>query len=624
MVAGSPVAFKLFNKWNRRRIGDAEARATVAIASTLAPPATHSVASDDSGFPAPEATVNRLLPDVRFTDINGEAGSLRAYRGEILVVSMTSIGCPVSKKAVPSLARLPEQYGDGPVRFMIVNPDPGIAAADLHAHAAQFPGWRYVYDAEAKIARVLAARTTTETFIIDDSQTLRYRGCIDDRFDVGSVRQTEEFNDYLRESLALVVAHEKLIRPVTPAPGCVLDLAAPERVAPAPTWYNEISRFVQANCIECHRPGEAAPFSLETYEQVLAKKGMMEYVMEEKLMPPWFADPAYGHWRNARFLSEEDRLMFSAWVENGCEKGDPADAPTPYQWSKGWSIEDPQIVIDVEPQEIPAEGFLPWRIFPLPFEIEEDMWVSEAEIRPSVPEVVHHAMLFVEYAEDDPRRLTQTRGEAGENGGSEGYWLSYFPGRKCMKLPTGHGKLLPKGGRILVQLHYNPNGTPHVDATRIGLNLLPEPPEKEVVSGSVVKGDFVIPPNSRPEFVYSKVFAEDVYLMALMPHMHSRGASASVYLKHVDGRVETLLDVPEYDFDWQISYEFEEPFLVTKGTRIVIRHSYDNTPENPDNPDPTNEVRHGNATADEMMINFFEWEAAGEEPPAGTENRPFL
>ncbi len=620
LIAGGPYAYGKLNRIRIRLVGDYKAKQIVAAATEMPRPDPTS----ETGSLSPIlGTVNRLLQDAPFTDVQGKAGTLREYRGQIVVISMTSIGCPVSKKAMPALARMGTEKKNDRVQLLIVNPDPGVKAEELQQHAAQFPGWRYVSDPEGKLTSALSARTTTETFVIDESQTLRYRGALDDRFDVGSVKQSAEFHDFLGEAITAVVEQRKHFPQVTPAPGCTLTSDAPAQPASDVTWHNQIARFIQVNCLECHRPGEAAPFALETYEQVFARKAMIETVLEDKTMPPWFADAAYGHWRNARLVSEPDRLMFTAWIKAGCPKGDPIDEPTPLRWPTGWTISAPDVELTMTPQQIPAEGFIPWRIVPVDYEIKEDLWVSEAEIKPSSPEVVHHAMLFVEYAKDDPRGANQTHGEKGQGGGSEGYWLSYFPGRKCMILPEGRGKLLPKGGKISIQMHYNPNGTAVEDRTVVGLKFLPGPPKQAVISGGVVKGDFVIPPNSKSEFIYSKRFAEDVRLIGIMPHMHSRGAAAAAYLQHADGRIETLVDVPKYDFDWQISYEFDEPMLVAKGSRIVIKHAYDNTPENPDNPDPTQEVRHGNATSDEMMINFFEWEPAGPEPEKVNRNRPF-
>jgi thiol-disulfide isomerase/thioredoxin len=584
--------------------------------NTESPPA-------QEGRRATDVTVNRMLADMSFEDLSGGRGSFKDYRGSVLVVSMTSVGCPISKKLVPALARLAQDFRDNGVKFLLVNTDQDASRSDLEAHAKLFPGWRYVPDADSHLARTLGARTTTETFVIDTAQTLRYRGAVDDRFDVGVNREATGPGP-LQLAVAAVLHNEPFFPSVTDAPGCVLGLSSTDRSPSPVTWHNQISRLVRYNCVECHRPGEAAPFALETYAQVVSKKAMIEYVLDNRIMPPWFADYSHGNWRNVRSVSDADRQMFTQWVAAGCIEGDPADAPVPPKLATGWTIRQPDIVIDVEPQELPAEGRIPWRKFPVAFDVPEDLWVSEAEIRPSVPEVVHHAMLFIEYPKDDPRRSAQTRAEAQSSGGGDGFWLSYFPGRKAMSLPPGRAKLIPKNGRIFIQLHYTPNGTPLVDKTRIGLKLLPGPPEKVVVSSAVRKRDLLVPPNSLARLIYSEVLGEDIRLLALMPHMHYRGSAAQVFVKYPDGRFDTVLNVPKFDFDWQVSYEFVEPMLLTRGSTIVIRHEFDNTATNPNNPDATKELRHGNNVNDEMMINFFDWEPAGDDKPRSRKKlRPF-
>jgi thiol-disulfide isomerase/thioredoxin len=568
--------------------------------------------------------IHRRLPDVRFTDLSGEAGALSDYQGHVLVVSMTSLDCPISRKLLPALQRLPAEFEGERVRFLLVNAHTDATLDQLAEHEAQLPGWRLVADESGLLARVLQARTTTESFVIDEARTLRYRGAVSDRFAVG-VNRPVAGTDWLGQAIATVLARQAVAVPVTHAPGCVLDLEKVEPSTVQVTWHDQISRLIQAQCVECHRPGEAAPFALETYSQVVAKRAMIQRVMDRGTMPPWFAEPPHERWRNARAVSSADRELFSRWVLEGCAEGDPADAPVGLSHATGWTIREPDIVIAAEPQEIPAEGFIEWRKFLLEFEAADDLWVCEAEIRPSAPEVVHHAMLYVEYPEGDPRRQAQTRAESEASGGANGFWLSYFPGRKAMILPPGRAKLIPRGGRIHLQMHYNANGTPTTDRPRVGLKLRAQPPEKTVVSSSSIKWDLQIPPNSLVRFQHSDVFAEDVRLLSLMPHMHARGAAAQVLMVYPDGRAELLLDVPQYDFDWQVSYEFLEPLLVTRGSRMVIRHSFDNTASNPANPDPTKRVRHGNATSDEMMITFFDWEPAGDEPPVErrSKRRPF-
>ncbi len=576
--------------------------------------------ADDDDASAASATMNRLLPDAPFVDVAGHEGSLREYRGRVVVVSMTSIGCPISKKLVPALVRLAEKFGDGNVQFLALNADGDASQSELEEHAKLLPGWRYVHD--DALTRTLGARTTCETFVIDQAQTLRYRGAVDDRFDVGVSRQAAA-TESLSDAVVAVVKNEPVDVRLTEAPGCVLRLDPSDQPSRPPTWHDQISRFVQYNCVECHRPGQSGPFSLETYEQVVAKSAMIEYVLDEGIMPPWFADPRYGHWRNDRHVSRADRESFRQWAAADCPEGDPADAPAPLVRASGWSIRDPDLVLEATPQEIPAEGVLDWRYVPVEIDLKEDLWVSEAEIRPSEPEIVHHAMLFVEYAQDDPRRVNQTVGEAGRTGGATGFWLSYFPGRKSIVLPPGRGKLLPKNGKLYIQFHYTPNGAAKIDKTKIGLKLLPAPPERAVVTGAVLNTGIRIPANSQAEYLWGETFDEDVRLLGLMPHMHYRGAEAQVFLRHPDGRIDTLLSVPKYDFQWQVSYDFLKPVLATRGSQLIIRHVFDNRAENPRNPDPTKTLVFGNLTTDEMMIGFFDWEPASAGPPPERRTRPF-
>ncbi len=580
------------------------------------------VVADDE-LPRPVSTINRLLPDVPFVDLVGRNGSLREYRGRILVISMTSIGCPICKKLVPALSRVAEEHGDDQVQFLLLNVERDSSPEELAAHAKEFPGWRYVRDPDARLARALAARTTSETFVIDQAQTLRYRGAVDDRFDVG-VSRPEAQAEYLRVAIRAVSQDRPVGLPVTEAPGCLLGLAPAEKVTEPITWHHQIARLARHNCVECHRPGEAAPFSLETYQQVVDKKSMIEHVLAERIMPPWFADHRFGEWRNDRYISDADLELFRQWVREGCVEGDPADSPVPVTQASGWTISKPDAVIDVEPQKVPAEGVLEWVKIPVDYAVPTDLWVAEAEIRPSVPEVVHHAMLFVEYAKDDPRGAAQTEGESADGGGGNGFWLSYFPGRKALILPPGRGKLIPRGGKIFIQMHYTPYGEEVVDRPQIGLKFLPGLPEKSVVSGAVNGNSMIsIQANSRAEYVAAETVDEDINLVSVMPHMHIRGSAAQLFIRYPDGRIKTLLHVPKYDFNWQVSYEFPKPLLVTRGSQLIIRHEYDNRVENPRNPDPKQVVRGGGLTTDEMMCNFFDWEPAGEEPPPGKTRRPF-
>ena len=271
LAAGGIYAVAEFFKWRER---EKESAQIAALMADLGRPNASETAPAGDKREAGETTINRMVPDTTFTDLSGRPGSLREYRTNILVISMTSTDCPISRKLVPALSRLPDELKDGRVRFLLVNTARDAKQADLESHASLLPGWRYVHDPEARIARVLSASTTTETFVIDEAQTLQYRGAVDDRFEIGVSRQTTGFT-YLRNAVAGVSDRQPLALQATEAPGCFLGLPPTDAPKVAVTWHNQISRFVQHNCTECHRPGAAGPFSLETYPQVTANSAMI-------------------------------------------------------------------------------------------------------------------------------------------------------------------------------------------------------------------------------------------------------------------------------------------------------------------------------------------------------------
>jgi hypothetical protein len=620
LASGGTYAVGALVRWREdRAVSDRIAALTAKLGEPVARAA--GAASDDEDNV--RDTVNRLLPDVTFSDIAGLKGSIRGYRGSILVVSITSASCPISRKLLPELSRIVEDLKNRGVRFLLVNTDRDATASDLARHSGELSGWRYVHDPDLRLARILSARTTTETFVIDEAQTLRYRGAVDDRFHIGISRQ-EAGSTYLRDAVHAVLEQRPVGRLITPAPGCRVEVPPVTPVSASVTWHNQISRFVQSNCVECHRTGGSGPFSLETFERVKAKRATISEVLTDGIMPPWFADERYGKWKNHRGVSADDRKAFDAWVAADSPAGDVADAPVAAKRSTGWNIRDPDVVIEADPQQIPAEGYIPWTQVPVRFTVPQDLWVAEAEIRPSAPGVVHHAMLYIQYAQDDPRRQLQSPAESETSGGANGFWLSYFPGRTALVLPPGRGKLIPRNATVYLQMHYVPNGKATVDATRVGFKLLPGPPEKTVITSSVIKKDFLVPPNSTAEFTYSEVLDEDIRLLSLMPHMHYRGTGAQVFLLHADGRSETLLNVPKFDPEWQVSYEYREPLVIPRGARLAIRHLYDNRSTNLRNPDSSVGLRHGNGVNDDMMINFFDWEPVHDPPTSATSRRrPF-
>jgi hypothetical protein len=337
---------------------------------------------------------------------------------------------------------------------------------------------------------------------------------------------------------------------------------------------------------------------------------MIAFVVENGIMPPWFADPATGHWENDRRLLERDRSAILDWAANGAPAGDPADAPLPRQFAASWAIGAPDAIVEIpETIDVPAEGVVDYQYRYVKTDFPEDRWIEKMEILPTAPQVTHHVLVFLEEPGrkdiDDPDRKPD---EPPAQGGLRGYFASTVPGQQPTLYPKGMAKLLPKGAWLKFQIHYTPNGKPASDRTRIGFVFAEEPPRFPVATGSAADVEFEIPPGSpNHEVAASFRFESDSVLLSFFPHMHLRGKAYRYELIYPDQRREVLLNVPRYDFNWQLHYKLREPLSVPAGSVLTATGWFDNSAENPANPDPTRKVVFGEQSFDEMQIGYFDY-----------------
>lgn len=559
--------------------------------------------------------VGAWIPDLAFEAASGGERLLSEAAGPRgLVIALRDPDCPLSKRYGPRLEELADALPARGFGFLVANTlSRASAEADPLAEAL---GERYALDPDEELARALRATTTTEVFVLDAARTLRYRGMIDDQYGLGFAKPAPEHR-WLERALAALEAGEPVQAPATQAQGCLFryddgDVAATG--APV-TWHERVSRVLQAKCQACHRDGGVAPFALETLEQVKERAGMVEYVLQEGVMPPWKAEQGTGPWANDISLTPAEREDVLAWIAGGMPEGDAAHAPLPRAWTPGWTIGEPDLVLEIpEPIEVPAEGVVLYQYVYVRTGIPEDRWVKAVEIRPTAGEVVHHVLVFLE---DPEVREAARRGddEAGrrEQFGSRGFFASAAPGQAGLVYPSGTGKLLPANAWLKFQLHYTPNGTATTDRTRIGFVFGDGPPPVEIHTAAAVNEDFAIPPKAFDhEVTASYRFPEDARILSLLPHTHLRGIRFLYELVPPGGGApEPLLHVPFYDFDWQWNYELANPRFVPKGTELRAHAWYDNSEYNPANPDPEAWVRFGEQTFEEMMIGYVNWVPAG-------------
>lgn len=554
---------------------------------------------------AEKAGIGRSYGHLEFTALVNRTIRLDEFaKGKPVVIALTGTTCPLAKKFGPTLGALEDRFAKQGVGFIFVNPAESESGADVHTSIKQLGlAGPYIHDEMA--AAALGAKTTTEVFLLDASRKLVYRGAVDDQYGIGYSTDKPK-NTYLVDAIEATLKGKTPSVQATWAPGCVL--ATPVAESKAKTYYGRIAKIVQDRCIECHRPGGVAPFSLETYNDVKSRAPMIKYAVEKGIMPPWFAAKGTGPWKNDKSLSEAEKADLFAWIDGGTPEGDPNEAPAPKKFSSAWSIGEPDKIVRIaKPIPVKATGVMAYQNVTVPMGLDEDTWVQKLEVRPSARQVVHHVLIFLR------EKGAEGRNDPGEE--ISGFFAAYVPGTSTLIYPDGYGKKIPAGASLRFQIHYTPNGTATQDQTELGLVFSKVPVTQEVHTIGIANLLLNIPPGASRHPVSAQIpVPYDVKVLSLIPHMHVRGAGARYDVIKPDGSRSTLLDVPNYDFNWQLAYDFREPRAIAKGSRVEFTAWYDNSDKNPANPDPTKTVRWGLQTYDEMHLGYVEYIVPGAKP----------
>ncbi len=382
------------------------------------------------------------------------------------------------------------------------------------------------------------------------------------------------------------------------------------------TFHKDVEPIVQKHCQECHRPGEIAPFSLLTYKDARPWAKSIRADILTRKMPPWFADPKYGHFSNDRSLSADEIATLVSWVDAGAKEGDPKDAPKARAFVDGWNIQKPDVVLEMsEPFHLPAKGEVPYQYVVLPTKFTEDKWVQMAEARPSDRSVVHHVVIFIRDPASKWLREAKTgvpfvpKGASFLNisGGGNDVLMIYTPGKVPEMWRPGLGKMIKAGSDLVLQIHYTTNGKIAEDNTKIGLVFAKQKPTERAVTMAGSNLGFAIPPGDPNYRIEAKnTFPNGATILNFFPHMHLRGKAFEYRLVYPDGRKEVLLNVPNYSFFWQLDYQLSKPLVIPPGAAIECTAWYDNSPNNAANPDPKATVRFGEQSSEEMMFGFYD------------------
>jgi hypothetical protein len=412
------------------------------------------------------------------------------------------------------------------------------------------------------------------------------------------------------------------------------------------TFAKDVAPIFNKNCAECHRPGESAPFSTMSYKDVRPWAKSIKEKVVNRTMPPWHADPQHGQFSNNRSLTQKEIDTIVAWVDGGAPEGNPKDMPPAPQFTDGWNISKPDVVIQAE-EHTYKPGADEYQYFDVPTNFTEDKYVAQVEARPGNRKIVHHIIAFIVpagtpnmgkmTAEQRYKAMEQQLksspfyrdgylmrmkpdqpvyddgcAEGAPRGGTDNLLVGYAPGRNADIFAPGTARKVPAGATIRFQIHYSnqtlTNTSIEKDRSMIGLVFAKEPPQKLVITNSIGNIFFKIPAGAENHQVTAcRTLKRDTVVYGLEPHMHLRGKAMEYKVFYPDGKSEVLLNVPNYSFAWQTNYLLKEPKRLPKGTKIMVTALFDNSAKNKFNPDPTKDVRYGEPTYDEMMLGFIDY-----------------
>jgi peroxiredoxin/mono/diheme cytochrome c family protein len=573
------------------------------------------VAVSDGGSktdtPKPAGSVGKTVANFTLKDTANQEWSLADCKDKkAVVVVFIGTECPVNNAYMARLVELHKSYAEKGVTFVGINANTQDTVTRVAAHAKDnklpFP---VLKDTANVVADQFGAQRTPEAFVLDAKGKVVYQGRIDDQYGIGFKRPSATRAD-LADALEQLLDGKEVTVSKTDVAGCYITRANKPKETGSVTYTKQVSRIMQKNCQECHRPEQVGPMQFMTYEDALNWSDSIQEVVKQKRMPPWLADPAHGKFTNDRSLSAEDRETLLSWIDQGCPKGDPKDLPAEREYSKGWIIGKPDVVFDMpEEFKVPAKAGkdgIRYQIFAVPTNYDEDRWIQAVEARPGAREVVHHIIVYVAEKGKRPGQ--------GRDGIGNGFLVGYAPGDMPAVFTPGTAKKLPKGGTLVFQMHYTPDGVERTDRSQVALIFAKEPPKIEVKTRAIAQQALVILPGANNYEAKSvSKFDDDVDLYSLLPHMHLRGKDFIYKAVYPDGKTETLLSVPRWDFNWQSNYRLAKPLRLPAGTKIECTAHFDNSSDNPNNPNPKSLVHWGEQTWDEMMIGFVDYAPAPKE-----------
>jgi hypothetical protein len=492
--------------------------------------------------------------------------------------------CAAVNESLPALEQAKASYGSRGVEFLMINTQDSRDAVAAKVKAGGIP---VLLDDTHLVSESLQLTRAGEVLVIDPKGwKIAYRGPV----------------DKATAALDSVLAGQPVKQPKVSVRGCAVKEAKATRAGAKVSYSEQIAPMLIDNCVTCHRAGGIGPWQMTNYDMVKGFAPMIREVVRTKRMPPWHADPHTGVWEGDRSLSVEEKQTLVHWIEAGAPRGKGADPLADLQKTWGeWAFGKPDMVVEIPAYDVPATGIVDYQRYVVPNTLGRDVWVRATDIVPGDRAVVHHVIVGVYDPKIPDERMRMIKASSPSLG-------AYVPGNGPTLYPQDTGVLLRKDQAIAFQMHYTVSGKAVRDVTRFGLYFRDAAPTYEFKTVALANPNIKIPPNAKehPETI-AQVFPRDMIIYRLTPHAHFRGRASQFTAVYPDGRQELLLSVPKYDFNWQTSYTLKTPLQVPAGTKIVHSTVYDNSSQNPANPDPNRTVPWGEQSFDEMLYGVVQF-----------------
>jgi len=550
-------------------------------------------------LPVSAAKIGSEAPQLTFKDIRCVTRSLSDLgeaKGYALVFMNTS--CQIAQRYLPRLQELNDKYETQGITFVAVYNSQDETPRDMAAHGLDaglsFP---LVWDEEQKCTQALGIERVPQVVLLDANKKVVYSGRIDDQYRTGGVQPRVGRHD-LAEAIDELLAGKPISVTETTIDGCRVTSWQPPKFDHEVTFHEHVEAVLQKRCQNCHHDGSATPFSLVTYDEAKAQGEMLAEVVRDGRMPPWYAHKEHGRFLNDPSLTRKERDLIEAWVGNGMPQGDADKAPPPLEFPKSeWRIGEPDLVLTMKkPSKIPATGFIPYQYIFLQPIFTEDTYVEAIEIRPHNRAVVHHCNAF--YVDTVTKKA-----------GSNTFITGYVPGGVPFTMPPGMAQRIPANSMIGLQIHHVTTGKEEESTISIGFRYAKGTVQKTSHFILLDPRNMKIPPGDGfYEMQAAKKLDKDATLLGLFTHMHLRGRDMTFFAKRPEGKQETLLQIPNYNFEWQIGYicpEGPDAVKLPAGTELSAIAHYDNSKFNPYNPDPKYTVPYGDQSFDEMFNGFI-------------------